>query len=187
MKHLDAPYRTHGGVMVDLLNPDPGLITLEDIAHHLARVCRFGGAVDGFYSIASHSVYVARALAEDLDVWHPRARRQAALLHDAAEAYIGDMVTGLKRRMPEYKAIEDLWEAAIETRFGVRFRHDPVIKDADLRARLSECRDLFVGYPRELLLGGEGDRQPFPQPCVCETPDEAEFAFLRCAYELGVE
>lgn len=178
-------YRTFTGRMLDLSGPRPGDICLEDIAHHLARVCRFGGAVHEFYSVASHSCMVADIVAsrfpDDL------RRQRAALLHDATEAYLGDMVSGLKRLNPDYKVLEDLWAGEVEATFDVRFRHDLDIKDADLRARLSECRDLFGGtYPREMLLGGEGAREPWPMPCRVLTPDEAEWSFLACADRLGI-
>ena len=179
---LAAPYRTHSGRMVDLLNPTPEDVCLEDIAHHLARVCRFGGAVDRFYSVASHSVYVAANIVTDSS-----DLQRAALLHDAAEAYLGDMVSGLKAHVPVFRQVEHAWSRCVEQRFDVRFEGVPAIKEADLRARLSEARDLFVGYPRELLLGGGGDRAPFAARCVEHTPDEGEFVFLRKAYELGLE
>lgn len=180
-------YRTYTGRMLDLSNPRPEDICLEDIAHHLARVCRFGGAVHEYYSVASHSVMVATIVAAS-DYRVSGYLQRSALLHDATEAYLGDMVSGLKRLNPDYKVLEALWGAAIEARFDVRFRHCPIIKDADLRARLSECRDLFGGtYPRELLLGGEGDRQPWPGACVPLGPEEAEWAFLAAAQRLGLE
>lgn len=181
MTHLAAPYRTHSGRLVDLLNPSPDDVCLDDIAHHLARVCRFGGAVRDYYSVASHSVYVA------CNIDGGPALRRAALLHDSAEAYLGDMVSGLKRTMPAFRDAEDLWEAAIEAHFGVKWRHVPAIKEADLRARLSEARDLFDDYPRAELLGGEGDRRPFATACAPRAPADAEWDFRRLAWELGLE
>ncbi len=182
-------YRTNSGEMLDLSNPRPEQIHLADIAHHLARVCRFGGAVHEYYSVASHSVYVAEIVGARYFENEPAREHltRSALLHDATEAYLGDMVSGLKRLVPEYRVLEDLWAAAVEARFDVRFRHDPVIKDADLRARLSECRDLFGGtYPREELLGGEGDRMPWPTVCRPLDPDSAEWEFLAMAGDLGL-
>jgi hypothetical protein len=178
-------YRTHMGHMIDISKPEEIRFDLEDIAHNLARVCRFGGAVDGYYSVASHSVYVARELDREggsLDLV------RAGLLHDATEAYIGDMVSGLKALMPEYKALEKRYAAVIQDQFTVWFEGRVAVKDADLRARLSEIRDLFSEnpYPRELLLGGEGDRVPFETPVVCQTPDEAEWDFLAEARRLGL-
>jgi len=188
LANLRAPYRTPGGRLLDLADPKVEDLDLEDIAHNLARVCRFGGAVDEFYSVASHSVYVARQLEAQ---GAALAVVRAGLLHDATEAYLGDMVSGLKRLCPEYRSLEDVWAGCVEARFDVRLRRDPhksIIKEADLRARLAECRDLFVHcpYPRELLLGGEGDRLPFAARCVAQTPDEAEWDFIAEARRLGV-
>lgn len=176
-------YRTFTGRMLNLAEPKPDDVCLEDIAHHLARVCRFGGSVHEYYSVASHSVMVAAIV----EYTRPELAR-AALLHDATEAYLGDLVSGAKRLCPDYRVVEDLWAAAVESRFHVRFRHCPIIKDADLRARLSECRDLFSGtYPRELLLGGEGDREPWAGACRPLPPDEAEWCFLAYAHRLGLD
>lgn len=178
-------YRTFSGKMLDLSAPRPEDITLEDIAHHLARVCRFGGAVHEYYSVASHSVYVASIVASASDT--TARRNRSALLHDATEAYLGDMVSGLKRLNPDYRILEDEWATCVEARFDVSFRRCPIIKDADLRARLSECRDLFSGdYPRELLLGGEGDREPWHEVCRALPPDPAEWEFLAMADRLGL-
>lgn len=178
-------YRTFTGKMLDLSSPKPEDICLEDVAHHLARVCRFGGAVHEYYSVASHSVMVAAIVGAGSGTTERRNR--SALLHDATEAYLGDMVSGLKRLNPDYRILEDEWATVIETRFDVSFRRCPIIKDADLRARLSECRDLFSGtYPRELLLGGEGDRKPWGGVCRPLPPDEAEWEFLAAADRLGI-
>jgi 5'-deoxynucleotidase YfbR-like HD superfamily hydrolase len=181
-------YRTHTGRMLDLADPEHADISIEDVAHHLARVCRFGGAVDGFYSVASHTLYVSRALETR---GHSPYVVAAGLLHDSAEAYLGDVVSGLKRMMPDYKTLEKRWEARLQDFFDIRWRDGRVglaVKDADLRARLSEVRDLFREnpYPRELLLGGEGDREPFAEPVVEHSPDEGEWLWLARARELGL-
>lgn len=178
-------YRTHSGIMMNLADPAAsGPFRLDDIAHHLARVCRYGGAVDGFYSVASHSVYVARELER---AGYPERVVRAGLLHDAPEAYLGDMTSGLKRLMPEYRVLEARYAALVETQYGVDI-HDPAIRDADLRARLAEVRDLFVDVPydRAELLGGEGDRQPYATRVVAESPADAEWSFLALAARLGL-
>lgn len=178
-----APYRTHSGRFIDLAVPTPDVLDLEDIAHNLARVCRFGGAVDEYYSVASHCVYVAERFLEQGAL----VLAAAGLLHDATEAYLGDMTSGLKRLLPEYRALERSWELVVQRRYEVWFVDWAVIKRADLRARLSEARDLFGGrYPRELLLGGEDGLEPYAAPCVPQTPDEAEFAFMAMARRLGL-
>lgn len=181
-------YRTHGARMLELAEPETTTIDIEDIAHHLARVCRYGGSVDGFYSVAEHCVYMSRALQAR---GHAPYVCAAALLHDSAEAYLGDMVSGLKRVCPEYRALEARWEDRIQKHFGVYWRSGRVgqiVKDADLRARLSEVRDLFAEhpYPRHELLGGEGDRVPYSEPVVGHSPAEAEWLWCARARELGL-
>lgn len=182
---MRAPFRTPSGRLLDLALPDPDVIDLEDVAHCLARTCRFNGAVDSYYSVASHSVYVARRL----DEFCVRRVVQAGLLHDAAEAYVGDMTSGLKRLFPEYRALERQWGYAVAMRFGLPTPDGSsgvVIKEADLRARLSEARDLFAdGYPPELVVGCAG-LTPYEARCVSQTPDEAEWSFLAMARELGL-
>lgn len=178
-------YRTHQGHMLDFADPDATVFDLQDIAHHLARLCRFNGSTDEFYSVASHSVYVALELERQ---GYSTRVVQSALLHDSPEAYLGDVTSGLKRLLPEYRALEKRFAMLIEKRFGVYFDGNPTIKDADIRARLAEARDLFreYPYPRELLHGGEDGREAFTTPVVPQTPDEAEWAFMGLARRLGL-
>jgi hypothetical protein len=182
-----ARFRTYSGVMMDLRDPDPSKVRVADLAHHLAYIGRFGGAAHRFYSVASHSVYVSRRLAEE---GHPPDVQLAGLLHDASEAYLGDVVSGLKRMMPEYRVLEARWEHMLERLFGVEWVGVPAIKNADVRARIAESRDLFSGtYPQaELDVGGvrHAELTAYAAPVVAETPDEAEFAWLSRAAELGV-
>lgn len=180
---MKAPFRTPSGRLIDLSLPDPDVIDLEDVAHALARLCRFNGAVDSYYSVASHSVYVARRLQQDR---FARGVVRSGLLHDAAEAYLGDMTSGLKCMFPEYRELERQWEYAVERRFHVPIVGVVCVKDADLRARLAEARDLFAdGYPPELVVGCAG-LTPYEARCVSQTPDEAEWSFLAMARELGL-
>ncbi|WP_407605347.1 NAD(P)-binding domain-containing protein, partial [Pseudomonas aeruginosa] len=81
------------------LRPHIDKVAIEDIAHGLAYQCRFNGQTQVFYSIAQHSLIVASLV--------PPPLRLAALLHDAAEAYLGDMVKPLKVLLPEFAALED--------------------------------------------------------------------------------
>jgi len=87
------------GTMHDLLNPaangDP---IIEDIAHALANICRWTGHTSRFYSVAEHCIRAA-AIA-------PPECKLHVLMHDAAEAYLGDVATPLKNLLPEYQTIE---------------------------------------------------------------------------------
>lgn len=179
-------FRTYAGRMVLFLHPSPADIIIEDVAHHLAAVARFGGATDVPYSVASHSVYVSRRLADegyDYDV------QLAGLLHDAPEAYLGDVVSGLKGLLGGYRELEARWAEAVEHAYGVRFQHVEAIKRADVRARLAEARDLFGGrFPLGTVLTGVAYRHltPYAAPVVPESAADAEWAFLQRAAELGV-
>lgn len=86
---------TYSGLFFDPLDPRPEQIALRDIAHGLSNICRFGGQCRGFYSVAEHSLGVAGHLCFNEG---ESARFQVlGLLHDAAEAYLGDVPTPLKR------------------------------------------------------------------------------------------
>lgn len=95
-------------------DPRPEEVHLEVIAAALSKVCRWGGHTPQFLSVAQHSVYCAEA---GLRVSRETAR--AALLHDAAEAYIGDMVRPLKARLVEFSVIEGMLLSVIMDRFEV--------------------------------------------------------------------
>lgn len=121
------------GEYFDFLDPREEMIKVEDIAWGLARACRFGGQMKrtlDFYSVAQHSVVVASMVPPEL--------RWAALFHDAAEAYIGDMIGPVKQLFPEFKALEKRIEAVIFNSFGIETPLSPEIKEADLRALRSE-------------------------------------------------
>jgi hypothetical protein len=137
-----GPYlQTVSGRWVNPFDPDPEQLDAGDIARALANQCRFGGHCRVFYSVAQHSVIVSRL------VEHGGGDAQdafAALMHDATEAYLGDMPHPLKHRSPlgaAFKAAEDHLERAIRDRF--RIRPDvPAIKRVD-RALLATERRTF--------------------------------------------
>ena len=137
-----GPYlQTVSGRWVNPFDPDPAQLDAGDIARALANQCRFGGHSRVFYSVAQHSVIVSRLVEErggDVeDVF-------AALMHDAAEAYLGDMPHPLKHRSPlgaAFKEAEDHLELAIRDRFAIK-PGVPAIKQAD-RALLATERRAF--------------------------------------------
>jgi hypothetical protein len=116
-------------------NPELHPFSIEDIANSLSKICRFTGHVSHFYSVAQHSVYVSRLLPIEL--------RLQGLLHDAAEAYVGDVSSPLKRRLPNYKEIEHRVERALNAQFGLPFPLDPLIKEADLRMLSAERKEFL--------------------------------------------
>jgi hypothetical protein len=137
-----GPYlQTISGRWVNPFDPDPDQLDAGDIARALANQCRFGGHCHTFYSIAQHSVLVSELVeqrggdAEDAF---------AALMHDAAEAYLGDMPHPLKHRSAlgaAFKAAEDHLEQAIRARFAIK-ADVPDIKRVD-RALLATERRAF--------------------------------------------
>jgi 5'-deoxynucleotidase YfbR-like HD superfamily hydrolase len=113
--------RMLSGRRLDLLNPSPLEIEVEDIAHGLARVARWNGQTRGdhAFSVAQHCVLVEE-LALHLDPALDRKARLAALLHDAPEYVVGDMISPFKAALGlDYKAFENRLLAAIHIRFGL--------------------------------------------------------------------
>lgn len=113
--------RMLSGRRLDLLDPSPLDVELEDIAHGLARVARWNGQTHGdhAFSVAQHSVLVQQIF----DIQQPAASvndRVAALLHDAPEYVIGDMISPFKQVLGgNYRDVETRLEAAIHQRFGL--------------------------------------------------------------------
>ena len=146
--------RMLSGRRLDLLDPNPSDIEISDIAHGLARVARWNGQTLGehAFSVAQHSLLVEEITrARNVD-W-PVAWRLAALLHDAPEFVIGDLISPFKAAIGlDYKAFEGRLLGAVHRRFGLP---DPIpaettaaIKDADRVAAYYEATCL-AGFTRE--------------------------------------
>lgn len=113
--------RMLSGRRLDLLDPSPLDIEIEDIAHGLARVARWNGQTQGphIFSVAQHSVLVERIVAA-IDPGLPARWRLIALLHDAPEYVIGDMISPVKSAVgPGYAEMDARLTAAIHLRFGL--------------------------------------------------------------------
>lgn len=122
----------YSGQFVDYVNPDPDTICIEDIAHALALVNRYAGHTPFPYSVAQHSVLASQMAPAGLEL--------PLLMHDAHEAYVGDMPTPLKRLMPEYQEIEDRMEAVVQEKFGVLAMAHSGVKKVDTRMLATEAR-----------------------------------------------
>lgn len=126
---------THNNVYVDIVNTEPSTLRIEDIAWGLANTSRFSGHTAVPYTVAEHSIRVA----DLLRAWGYSPRAQlAGLLHDATEAYLGDIATPLKRLLPEYAVLESNLEKVIELRFNVQIAGRPEVKQADMQMLCSE-------------------------------------------------
>jgi hypothetical protein len=170
--------RMLSGRRLDLLDPSPLDIEIEDIAHGLARVARWNGQTKGahIYSVAQHCLLVealTRARAPRLD----RGHRLAALLHDAPEYVIGDMISPFKAVIGDaYKAVEHRLLSAIHRRFGLPLppaELNALIKAADRAAAYLEATRLagfdtaearrFFGRPPTFSAAMERDYlKPWP-------------------------
>lgn len=123
MKQTKFSISTFDGDFFDFQNPHGFDFKIETIAHALSNICRYGGHSNRFYSVAEHSVLVSRVV--------PPEFAMVGLLHDASEAFVGDMPSPLKAMCPEYRAIEDRVQEAIAERYGLQYPFPPEIKFAD--------------------------------------------------------
>jgi 5'-deoxynucleotidase YfbR-like HD superfamily hydrolase len=99
---------------VDPADPVATHIQIEDIAHALARICRYGGHLETTYTVAEHSMNVAAQLYRTTGDFE---YAQAGLFHDAAEAYLGDVIRPVKDVLPGYHELEERMMTAIRARF----------------------------------------------------------------------
>lgn len=142
--------RMLSGRRLDLLDPSPLDIEIEDIAHGLARVARWNGQTAGehAFSVAEHSVVVEEITAALAPEVTP-ADRLTALLHDAPEYVIGDMISPFKAALGfDYRTFEERLERAIHIRFGL-----PAIPKAGLRKTIKRA-DRACAYFEAVQIAG---------------------------------
>ena len=129
------------GKTIDLLRPENSVIVLSDICGTLAHICRYGGRVNRFYSVAEHSLLVGELLR---DAGCDARTVLGGLLHDAHEAITGDMPSPMKRVLGEtWKEFEGQWESHVREQLGISYIwEDPIraraIAAADLEALATE-------------------------------------------------
>lgn len=143
---------TYSGRRLDPGDPRPDVIDITDVAHHLALVNRYGGATREPYSVAEHCVHVSHHV--------PPYCALEALLHDAGEFVVGDIIRPVKDHNPAYDKLEKGWQAAAYQAFGIEptNRSRRHVKHVDDRIVLDETRALMADpdkYPGVLPEGLE--------------------------------
>lgn len=157
-ENLNTPQsiRTVSGRYVNVFDADPDTIVIEDIAHALAHLPRFGGHLPDFFSVAQHSVMCM--------IEAPANLKLEALMHDASEAYLLDLPRPIKREIPHYRIIEDKLMLIIADKFGFRYPLDPVVKEIDQFQLEKEWHNLMLARTGKI---------------VCLSPTMAKQSFLR--------
>jgi len=128
--------------------------TIDEIAHALAFQCRFNGHTKAFYSVAQHSILcyrLGKEIAVIRDIKLTKETTLALLLHDAAEAFIGDVVRPLKRSLPDYQEIEGRIQLAIYDAFLIDKKSiQPIFVDkVDLAALAYERKHFLLPFNHE--------------------------------------
>jgi len=176
--------RMLSGRRLDLLDPSPMDVEIEDIAHGLARVARWNGQTEGplSFSVAQHSILVESFCAELKPGW-PIKWRLAALLHDGPEFVIGDMISPFKAALgQDYKRIEQGLQRAIHIRFGLPAdlpdAVEKIIKRADRASAYFEATQ-FAGFsPTEARKLFTAPRGIAPTTIKIVSAEKAQGAYL---------
>lgn len=162
---------TLSGHKFNILMPRPQDIYLEDIACSLSRQARFNGHTRFFYSVGQHSCLGAQ-VAPTSDI------AKLMLFHDATETYIGDLVSPVKRLLPQFDIIEDRIHAAIAERFNFEFPLPKVIKQIDRRLLATEVRDLIT---KDLASWSIKPDEPYDFPIIPWPVEVTQARFLEMA------
>ena len=171
MGTMDDAIITFTGRRANLFALDAEDVQIEDVAHHLACVARFTGATPAPYSVAQHSVLVSRKC----EGWQPGTGLWG-LLHDAGEAYLGELIRPIKRRLPPYKEQEVRLLRTVAQRFGLCWPMPPVVRWVDDRLLATEARDLL--HPFGQLKDGYGAAVPLEAIISPWEWEDAEQRFL---------
>lgn len=178
---------TFSGKRIDLLNTDPDHIEIVDVAVGLSQQCRYAGQVWPFYSVAEHSVLVSLMMPPKEQYNRFKDLDFKALLHDAPEFILGDVIRPVKRRIANYDVLESRVMSAICKRYDFEISKDEwiQIKKADDAITIAEREKLM---PRlDTSSYGKGfDRGDVPNiEFKCMTPPAAALAFLSRFFSLS--
>jgi 5'-nucleotidase len=173
--------RLRSGNYLDLADPQPDQFTLADIAGGLSKICRFGGQVERFYSVAEHSIWCARVGGGDGQC---QDTQLALLMHDAAEAFVGDVVKPLKIMLGGYAEIEARVEATITEKYLMDFPREAwAIEEIDHAMLIAERRAMFSAD--QVTWAGETETRKLDIEFRFLAPPDAEEWFLETARILG--
>lgn len=168
---------TYTGRKFDFNDYSDNEVTILDIAHALSMICRYGGATKYFYSVAQHCVYLAEELLKDT---HDRALALDGLMHDAEEAYVGDMKNPLKGLVPEFCAVAEDVDYFVRSKFeslGVPIRMQDKTKEYDSRILLDEKDALLIASEHKWPIELDGT-QPLGIYIEPWSPARAKMEFL---------
>ena len=140
LRQLDGCMNTFSGKKLNLLDPKPDQIDIQDIACGLAYKGYFSGQTPAFFSIAQHCLMVANLI--PLEYVNNRDVMLLALMHDASEAYTGDMIKPLKVHLPEFQKIENRLQTVINEKYGINWDLMDIVKPYDREAQ-ETCYQAF--------------------------------------------
>ena len=171
--------QTYTGRRFYVEDPRPEDVFIVDIAHHLAMLVRYNGAVLRYYSVAEHSVHVSRRVSPKNAMW--------GLLHDASEYVTGDMTRPLKMQpqLRGFSVFENRVQRAVCTRFGLPHDMPAEVKEVDGRITDDERRDLMSNMDVDPKIWGNTLDGFGINLCDPMEWQEAERAFLDRFHELG--
>lgn len=183
MSRFGGWIQTYTGKQFWPLDPRPEDVDIEDIAHSLAHTFRWNGHTSEGFSVAQHSIYVARLVPESAQFW--------ALLHDASEAYMQDVPRPLKPHFGPYREYEDQLTRVIRSVFDVNYNAfvEERVKDMDTAMLFAERDALFScspPYPYDIEHLNIGLQMVDVDPCFyCWKPEQAKQAFLNTFHRLS--
>lgn len=176
--------RLRSGSYFDLANPRSADFTFSDIAGALSKICRFGGQINAsFYSVSEHLFHCCNQAQKD---GLPLDTQRALLMHDAAEAFVGDVVKPLKVMLPDYKEIERRVEAAIAEKFLIDFERESYsIDKIDREMLIAERHAMFSAD--DVTWTGERDVRRIAVDFCFWGPFDAEVKFRSAAKLIGID
>lgn len=139
--YTDGVIRTVSGTYVNVLDPKPEQLIIEDIAHSLAMQPRWGGHCYLFFSVAQHSCNVSNGIPVK---YRSPIMQLSALMHDASEAYLMDIPRPVKMHLSNYANIEDKLMKALAAKFGFEYPFHKMVKDADESELREEWEHLIL-------------------------------------------